>query len=372
MLPHRQTATVRWRRLETGIAFKSGFPIVTSHPPGTSAVGVFGLYESRAMRWLPHISDWTSDRWRRRGCGLLVSLFFHSAAIMALAGLARNDAVRGPAFVITSASEPIILADAELRAPLENVVPVSFSPDAGGSGSADVPVSELFVPAGFGEALLNIGAPEVGTTAIGSPAARTGKGSRVGRGRADQGGHGTGAGSGVGPGSGPGFFGITPPPASRVVFVVDNSRSMNHPHESDFKTRFRRVKFELVKCIVELKPSQSFYVVFFSNETLPMPGTSLQSAHPLVRDPYLKWIGEANPGGGPTDPRNALKLALQLEPDVICLLTDGEFARGVNRQLETLRQDRTQIHTFAIGDTLGEEILKVIAANNRGEYRFVP
>jgi hypothetical protein len=325
------------------------------------------------MTWLPQLSMGTSVRWRRRGSGVLVSLVFHSVALAAMAGLAGTHAARTPIFAITSDHDPIIPPDADLEAPSpHSAIPVSFSPDAGGSGTADVPVSELFVPAGFGEALMGIGAPDAGAESTGSPAARTGKGSRVGNGSKNQGGHGTGSGAGVGPGSGPGFFGITPPPAARVVFVVDNSRSMNHPHESEFKTRFRRVKFELLKCIVELKPSQSFYVVFFSNETLPMPGVALQSAHPVVREPYLQWIGDAAPGGGPTDPRNALKLALQLQPDVICLLTDGEFARGVNRQLEALRQERTQIHTFAIGDTLGEEILQVIAANNRGEYRFVP
>jgi ABC-type Fe3+ transport system substrate-binding protein len=57
---------------------------------------------------------------------------------------------------------------------------------------------------------------------------------------------------------------------------------------------------------------------------------------------------------------------------VICFLTDGEFAGHISRQLKTLRQDRTMIHTFAFGETYGEETLKALAANNRGEYRFVP
>lgn len=302
---------------------------------------------------------------------VVVSCLFHGAALAALAGFVQSEAVRGPVFVVTSEWEPTIPADADLSAPaVEAAVPLAFNPDAGGSGSADVLVSELFLPADVGSASLNVGPPTVSSALKGTAKPATGR--RIGSGRANEGGHGTGTGSGVGPGSGPGFFGITPPAASRVVFVVDNSRSMNHPHDSEFKTRFRRVKFELLKCIVELQPSQSFYVVFFSNEITPMPGSSLQSAHPLLRAPFLEWIGKAESGGGPTDPRPALKLAMQLQPDVICLLTDGEFARGVNRQIESFRQDRIQIHTFAIGDTLGEEILKAIAANNRGEYRFVP
>lgn len=179
-------------------------------------------------------------------------------------------------------------------------------------------------------------------------------------------------GRGTSLGSAPGFFGIKPPSEGRVVFVVDGSRSMNHPHESELKTRFRRMKFELLKCISEMHGEQWFYVIFFSNETLPMPAPGLQPARAGVREFYLQWIGQVDSGGSPTDPRQALRLALQLQPDVIFFLTDGEFPPGVKRQLESLRQTRVIIHTFAFGETLGEETLKILAANNRGEYRFVP
>lgn len=181
-----------------------------------------------------------------------------------------------------------------------------------------------------------------------------------------------GRGTSSGLGSTPGFFGIKPPSEGRVVFVVDGSRSMNHPHESELKTRFRRMKFELLKCISEMHGGQWFYVIFFSNETLPMPAPGLQPARAGVREIYLQWIGQVASGGSPTDPRQALRLALQLQPDVIFFLTDGEFPPGVKRQLESLRQTRVIIHTFAFGETLGEETLKILAANNRGEYRFVP
>uniref|UniRef100_A0A7C4LMB6 VWA domain-containing protein n=1 Tax=Schlesneria paludicola TaxID=360056 RepID=A0A7C4LMB6_9PLAN len=184
--------------------------------------------------------------------------------------------------------------------------------------------------------------------------------------------NGAGQGPGIGPGQTEGFFGVKPPAAARIVFVVDSSRSMNHRHDSELKTRFRRVKFELLKCITEMQADQFYYVIFFSNETLPMPASGLQPARPGLREPYLQWIGQVPSGGSPTDPRQALRLALQLQPDFIFFLTDGEFPSGVSRQLRALRQDRVVIHTFAFGETLGEDTLKTLAANNRGEYRFVP
>ena len=55
----------------------------------------------------------------------------------------------------------------------------------------------------------------------------------------------TGAGAGEGNGQGDGFFGIGAQ-GKRFVYVVDCSLSMNHPHASPSKTRFKRLKLELV------------------------------------------------------------------------------------------------------------------------------
>jgi len=180
------------------------------------------------------------------------------------------------------------------------------------------------------------------------------------------------AGTGEGPGDQPGFFGMQPPTGQRVVFVVDNSRSMNHPHESPAKTRLRRLKIELINCILEMQPEQQFYVIFFSNETTPMPGSGLLLAQPGVRDPYLRWIAQLPSSGGPTNPLPALDLALRMQPDTICFLTDGDFDKRVKRILMSVQQQRTSIHTFAFGEVTAEETLKTLAEKNQGEYRFVP
>ncbi|OYW14289.1 MAG: hypothetical protein B7Z55_15910, partial [Planctomycetales bacterium 12-60-4] len=138
------------------------------------------------------------------------------------------------------------------------------------------------------------------------------------------------------------------------------------------KTRFRRLKMELVKCILEMREDQSFFVVFFSDVVTPMPAAGPITSIPGPRDPYLRWIAEMNAIGAPTDPIPALGLALRLRPDVICFLTDGEFDKGIQRRLRQLQQPNTAIHTFAFGETAAEDILQAVAKNNSGEYRFIP
>ena len=199
-----------------------------------------------------------------------------------------------------------------------------------------------------------------------SSAANSKKGSiKPGRGR------GLGEGDGVGNGSGPGFFGSVPG-SKRIVYVVDSSRSMNAKHDSPSKTRFRRLKVELIKAILELPPESQFFVIFFANEMLAMPAETLQPATSQSKDHYLRWVAQVDAGGGPTDPLDAMAAAIRLRPDIIYFLTDGEFKKGVNLRLRSIKLPHTAIHTFAFGETLGEELLKDIARNNGGEYTFVP
>ncbi len=248
---------------------------------------------------------------------------------------------------------------------------LAINPDAGGAGTDFLATEELATsPVDF-SVTDRFALTPMESVAAAVPASRR-TASRRASALAKSAGSGTGTGTGIGPGSGPGFFGLEPPEGRQIVFVVDSSRSMNHPHESEAKTRFRRLKIELVKCILEMQAEQSFYVVFFSNEVFAMPSRGPQPSIPGVRDPYLRWIAEMNALGAPTDPLPALDLALRLRPDVICFLTDGEFDKGIQRRLRRIQQSETAIHTFAFGEASAEEILRAVAENNSGEYRFIP
>ncbi|MDP7275091.1 MAG: hypothetical protein QF363_06395 [Planctomycetaceae bacterium] len=82
-------------------------------------------------------------------------------------------------------------------------------------------------------------------------------------------GTGQGQGNGNGNGYGGAFFGMKADGQS-VVFVVDSSASMN-VHHATAATRFQRLKLELLNSVAGMKPSQSFFIIFFNDEPNPMP-----------------------------------------------------------------------------------------------------
>ncbi|MBT6157446.1 MAG: VWA domain-containing protein [Planctomycetaceae bacterium] len=180
----------------------------------------------------------------------------------------------------------------------------------------------------------------------------------------------TGSGAGEGDGQGDGFFGIGAQ-GKRFVYVVDCSLSMNHPHASPSKTRFKRLKLELVKSIAALNESQEFFIIFFNQQVVPMPARSMQRALPETKQRFLKWVTKIR-ADGDTDPRDAIRLAMKFQPDVIYFLTDGSFEFRTKKELNKLAQQRVSIHTFALGNREGEPILRGLADRNRGIYHYIP
>ena len=80
-------------------------------------------------------------------------------------------------------------------------------------------------------------------------------------------------------------------------------------------------------------------------------------------------------------PYNPLKFALELRPDVIFLLSDGEFPQGIEDLLK--EQNRVEnlfgdsgpisiVHTIGYHSRAGESRMRRIAEQNKGQYRHVP
>ena len=152
------------------------------------------------------------------------------------------------------------------------------------------------------------------------------------------------------------FFGLRPI-GRRVVFVLDCSRSMNHPHNTEAKTRFKRMKIELIKAIQGMGPESEFYLIFFNDFAIPMPSRGLVPAAEQPKLKYLYWMNELKADGN-TEPREALQLALQLQPDILYFLTDGSFTYRVQQDLLSLRSGRTEIHTFAFDPPFTDSMRK--------------
>ncbi|MFK7778826.1 MAG: hypothetical protein QM501_12030 [Gimesia sp.] len=182
------------------------------------------------------------------------------------------------------------------------------------------------------------------------------------------------SGSGNGTGSG-GFFGHKTK-AQKIVYVVDSSKSMNFPHDSDGKTRLGRVKLELANAILSMDEKQEFFIIFFSDFAIPMPARQLQFATPRSKKKYLSWVAKV-PGFGTTEPLQALLLALRLQPDTIYFLTDGQFdpivVRAFNKAAKkTPRRHKIVVNGICLGNREGEQVIRELTENNSGTYTFIP
>lgn len=166
-----------------------------------------------------------------------------------------------------------------------------------------------------------------------------------------------------------GFFGSTTE-GVRFIFVVDRSQSMNKRHFSRWNTRYGRLKHEMEKSISNMTEAQQFYIIYFNAYPTYMPGRKLVTASGENKKKYINWMARI-PAQGNTDPRQALATAMQLHPDVIYFLTDGEFYPAIRNQLLRMKQNAVKINTYCFGNKASERIMRRIASSNGGQYHFV-
>lgn len=152
------------------------------------------------------------------------------------------------------------------------------------------------------------------------------------------------------------------------VYIVDCSGSMEG-------APFARACRELLDSIDELKSDQRFYVMFFSTTPFLMfnesgPPRGLIQATPDNKRRLREWV-ERLDADGDTKPVQALKWGIGLDPDAVFVLTDGEFRESVDGITE-LNDGTAHIHTVAFMSDEGEDVLRRMADENGGTYRFVP
>jgi len=243
--------------------------------------------------------------------------------------------------------------------------PVEISSEAGGSESSSV--SFLSTSTNY-----QVSAPDLADSTLPVPTddelssanMATYVGALAGSGRG-------GNGDGEGQGNGHGFFG-DPGSAKSFVFVLDRSTSMNKAHQlSDGLSRFQRLKMELIGFIDKLKPDQTFFVVFFNDKMFPMPAEGLVPATRENKQKYLKWIASANAEGG-TDPRLPIRLAMQLEPEMIYFLSDGEVEPDYRAQMMRHEPGEWKLNTYVFGMRQAGPFMKFFAEKHHGDYVYIP
>ena len=166
---------------------------------------------------------------------------------------------------------------------------------------------------------------------------------------------------------------------NHFVYLVDSSGSMGDGFES--------ARRELLASIDLLTPDQRFYVVFFDAQPdfmrITDPGKDeTRSVYATAENKAAlrRWAMRISKdrGRAPYDP---LKFALGLKADVIFLLSDGEFPEGIpkllkeSNRIENLFGESKPIsivHTISYFSDEGASIMKRIASQNSGQYRYVP
>ena len=152
----------------------------------------------------------------------------------------------------------------------------------------------------------------------------------------------------------------------RIVYVIDYSGSM---HQGG---RLAAAAHELIKSVEKLGTKRKFFVIFYDDDAEPMPKKNLIPGRKKNVTWLKGWMGTVRGGGG-TDPTDAMLQALRLEPDTIWLLSDGGFSDSVCQAIQAANPEKKVcINTIAFYDRTGEPVLKRIAQENRGDYRFVP
>lgn len=192
-------------------------------------------------------------------------------------------------------------------------------------------------------------------------------------------GFGTGIGDGLGNGGGFGLApygrpgggiftaGATVARPNKIVFLCDSSGSMI--------PKFDALRTELRKAIDHLQPTQQFDIIFFSEDHYIALDNQLQNALPETKRKAYDVVEKTAPRGT-SDPIPGLRAAFATNPELIFMLTDGDFPNNeqVRQEIQKLRAGKkTVINTIAFferGEDY-EKLLKQIADDTRGTFRFV-
>lgn len=164
------------------------------------------------------------------------------------------------------------------------------------------------------------------------------------------------------------FFGLRAD-GKRFVYVVDCSGSMTGPP-------YQRATMELLSSIANLEKSQQFFIILFSTESYPMFHPLPSQEFLYATDDALKqtkvWLKGFSQGQGGTNPEPALEQALAMKPDAIFFLTDGAIPPTTPGTIRSSNGRKTPVHAIGFVNRAGEDVLKQIADESRGQYKFVP
>jgi hypothetical protein len=154
---------------------------------------------------------------------------------------------------------------------------------------------------------------------------------------------------------------------SRIVYLCDASGSMMN--------KFDTLRIEMRKSIESLRPAHGFDVIFFQGDHFLALDKELLLAVPENKRKAFDFI-DVTATRDSSDPIPGLRAAFATKPELIYMLTDGDFPNN-NAVLEEIRRlnaaKSVRINTIAFMDR-GEEyekLLRTIAEENGGVFKFI-
>ena len=149
--------------------------------------------------------------------------------------------------------------------------------------------------------------------------------------------------------------------ATSTVFVIDKSSSMSG-------AAFSSVRNSLLRAIETLNATQRFSVIFFDTTAHPMPPNEMVDADDKGKDLATEFVEKMSPSGS-TNPYSATRMALDMHPGAVVVLSDGDFdITEVKRITQENQMDRkTPIHCIGLQSHI--RTLQKLAEDNSGTYR---
>jgi von Willebrand factor type A domain len=169
------------------------------------------------------------------------------------------------------------------------------------------------------------------------------------------------------------FFGLKDK-GVRFVYLIDVSASMEG-------IAIERVKKEMVASLKHLKADQFFQILFFNRKTYTVKIRRKQingmfRASKMNQKSAETIIKKIQTDGG-TQYYSAIRKALELNPDVIYLLSDAGLpglSAGDLNALKELNRGASRIHTVEFGKDpeikKANNFLRRLSTQNNGQYRY--
>ena len=148
---------------------------------------------------------------------------------------------------------------------------------------------------------------------------------------------------------------------SSTVFVIDKSSSMSG-------AAFSSVRNSLLQAIEILNASQRFSVIFFDSVAHPMLPNHMVNADDKGKDLATNFMERMSPTGG-TNPYSATRMALDMHPDSVIVLSDGDFDITEVKRITQENQMDKKIPIHCIGLQSHIRTLQKLAEDNSGTYR---